>query len=506
MHDLKGHLSKVLPDLTKVIRNTTLKTEIAHYLMDFFKKPNLYGSDFREAAIQILHIFAKSGLDQGDPLFVFIATIVKISEIVYSRENKRTPRQCLQFYNCAFLHQELYHDLFAPEKMSIYCHALLFHGPVQHEFVCSQSINTEGEERLFKQANSAAQNTDHKVENLAVALLTRIQCKQKVSETNSYDLTSSAQSRIQKAAEGLPTYSGSLFMKGFIKSRISRFQTHLQRISHFLLPGKDIWWDKDDMGNVIFKDGNNDLESHTEGPNVLHFRNTSYSDINKRAQESWMEIQRYQITIPLDAIRNNEEGQLTVHIQGQPIDCTLTCDEGILDSDSKMEGSEHCQVSLSDSSNIDLPPFTPTLVSTPKRHDRVYTSHEITEDHTSKNDNTQLNLEFNDSSVTNTSTEASELKTKLARVVAKVIGNSPDLVKFDEVRHLAKQCQTQSMTEAHKQMVKVLRRNVMKRIKQIKNQMKDLEKCGNYTMNTKYEQLQKESQFAMKVFASLNCQ
>ena len=115
MHDLKGHLSKVLPDLTKVIQNTTLKTEIAHYLMNFFKKPNLYGSDFREATIQILHIIAKSGLDQGDPLFVFIATIVKISEIVYSRENKRTPRQCLQFYNCAFLHQELYHELFALE-------------------------------------------------------------------------------------------------------------------------------------------------------------------------------------------------------------------------------------------------------------------------------------------------------------------------------------------------------------------------------------------------------
>ena len=99
---------------------------------------------------------------------MFIATIVKISEIVHSRENKRTPRQCLQFYNCAFLHQEL----FAPEKMSVYCHALLFHGPVQHGFVCSRSINIEGEEHLFKQANSAAQNTDHKAENLAVALLT----------------------------------------------------------------------------------------------------------------------------------------------------------------------------------------------------------------------------------------------------------------------------------------------------------------------------------------------
>ena len=341
LHDLKGHLSKILPDLTKVIQNTALKSEINHYLMDFFKKPNLYGSDYREAIIQILHIIAKSELDERDPLFVFIATIVKISEMVYSQENKRTPRQCLQFYNCAFLHQEPYHELFAPEKMSVYCHSLLFHGPVQHEFVCSRSINTEGEERLFKQANSAAQNTDHKVENLAVALLTRLQCKQKVSETNSYDLTSSAQSRIQKAAEGLPTYSGSLFTKGFIKCRISRFQTHLQRISHFLLPGKGIWWDKDDMGNVICKDGNNDLESHAEGPNVLLFCNTSYSDIAKRARESWMELQQSQITIPLDAIRSNDrEGQLTVHIQGQPMDQTLTCDQGVLNSDFRVDDSE----------------------------------------------------------------------------------------------------------------------------------------------------------------------
>ena len=301
-----------------------------------------------------------------------------------------------------------------------------------------------------------------------MALLTRLQCKQKVSETNSYDLTSSAQSRIQKAAEGLPTYSGSLFTKGFIKCRISRFQTHLQRISHFLLPGKGIWWDKDDMGNVIFKDGNNDLESHAEGPNVLHFCNTSYSDIAKRARKSWMELQQSQITIPLDAIRsrsNDREGQLTVHIQGQPMDQTLTCDQGVLNSDFRVDDSEHGQVSLSDSSHGDLPSFTPTLVSTPTSHDRMDTSHPITEVPTSKDDNTLLNLAFDDSTVNDAVTATSELKTKLARVVAKVIGNSPDLVKFDKVRHLAKQCKTQSVTEAHKQMVKVLRRNVLKHIK-----------------------------------------
>ena len=76
LHDLKGHLSKILPDLTKVNQNTALKSETNHYLTDFFKKPNLYGSDYREAIIQILHIIVKSGLDERDPLFVFIATIV----------------------------------------------------------------------------------------------------------------------------------------------------------------------------------------------------------------------------------------------------------------------------------------------------------------------------------------------------------------------------------------------------------------------------------------------
>ena len=54
-----------------------------------------------------------------------------------------------------------------------------------------------------------------------------------------------------------------------------------------------------------------------------------------------------------------------------------------------------------------------------------------------------------DSSVNDAVTATSELKTKLTRVVAKLIGNSPDLMKFDKAGYLAKQCKTQSATEAH---------------------------------------------------------
>ena len=143
---------------------------------NFTKKTKLYGSDYREALIQVMHILVNCKLDTDDPLFVLISTLVTIS--VYSNDSRRTPRQCLQFYNCAFLHHELYVDLFKPGKASIYFYSLLVHGPVQHELVCSRSANAEAEERLFQQAGSAAKITDHKVDGFVKALLVRLQCKQ----------------------------------------------------------------------------------------------------------------------------------------------------------------------------------------------------------------------------------------------------------------------------------------------------------------------------------------
>ena len=53
-----------------------------------------------------------------------------------------------------------YCALFGEVHTSLYCHALLVHGPMQHEVVCSRSTNTENEERIFKSAESAAKCTD----------------------------------------------------------------------------------------------------------------------------------------------------------------------------------------------------------------------------------------------------------------------------------------------------------------------------------------------------------
>ena len=64
--------------------------------------------------------------------------------------------------------------------------------------------------------------------------------------------------RIQKDAKRLPPYRESVFTKSFIQKHIKGFQTHLERISHFLLLGKGVWWLQDEDGNVRFTDGDQD--------------------------------------------------------------------------------------------------------------------------------------------------------------------------------------------------------------------------------------------------------
>ena len=87
----------------------------------------------------------------------YINSLVRIFKILYSSDCHRTPKQCLQFYNCAFIVHQLHSDFFGEMKTGLYFHALLGHGPLQHELVCSRSVNTDNEEHLFKCAEAAAQ-------------------------------------------------------------------------------------------------------------------------------------------------------------------------------------------------------------------------------------------------------------------------------------------------------------------------------------------------------------
>ena len=84
LHDLKGHIAKLLDQLPSVIINTEVNKKVSLYLKNSFAKPKLYGSDLREALIQVMHILVNFQIDNENPVFLLISTLVKISEIVYS--------------------------------------------------------------------------------------------------------------------------------------------------------------------------------------------------------------------------------------------------------------------------------------------------------------------------------------------------------------------------------------------------------------------------------------
>ena len=130
LHDLKGYMGAILKKLTSVIPNGRLKDCVAAYLDSVWKKEHLYGSDLREALIEVAHLFVSSnvsivGTSQQCTVGKYINCLVQISKILCSKDCHRTPKQCLQFYNYAFIVHQLHCDLFGETKTGLYFHALL---------------------------------------------------------------------------------------------------------------------------------------------------------------------------------------------------------------------------------------------------------------------------------------------------------------------------------------------------------------------------------------------
>ena len=105
----------------------------------------------RRVAIQLFLLLKDT--DCSSRILLLLQTIIKISEIAYSRDDKRCPRQLLQLYNMCWIHMELCKSLFStPEKLTktkmfgIYVHSLTAHSATQLELACLRSLNTESQE------------------------------------------------------------------------------------------------------------------------------------------------------------------------------------------------------------------------------------------------------------------------------------------------------------------------------------------------------------------------
>ena len=511
LHDLKGYLAAVLRKLPSILPPCALKLAVSQCLDQVFKKAKLYGSDLRSALVEVAHIFAKSANDDRTAAVSdFITCLVQVSRILYSKDSDRSPKQCLQFYNCAFFLHQLHCELFG-ESTSTYFHALLIHCPVQHEVVCSRSANTEGEERIFKSAEAAAKCTDRKPENMLPTILKRLQVKRSNKMTNPLLSVKAENSKISLSAAKLPPFKGTIFTVDFVRKCMYAYQAHLQRIGHFLVQGEGVWWHRTADGNVHFHDANDDAEFSDAGPELLHFRDAEVLDALRRSSSCWQEAVDRKVPLPADVIR-----------------CYSSCGD-VTAIVATAENSILSEPEVSFNGSLAEPVFPPKS-STPVRKPGVCSATapkppEFSEwqdalqvegrcvgeeesvqpmdtEEFSKDDVQPKDTEgFVDMAVEEVSLASQiTLQSSVCKAVAKLVGVTPELQEFDHVRSLCKSQGKRAapvMLEKHKALACQFR-------KQISLHKRSLESMQLSPSDVGYKECVKNIQICLQLICSLH--
>ena len=129
-----------------------------------------------------------------------------------------------------------------------------------------RSINAESQEGMFGQCRRIAERTTNRhPDNIMTQIMIRTQCKHSI-----YEKTRNSTTIVTKAAAGLPSFNGTCIPFELVNKYKDSWQSHLTRISPFLVCGKDVWWCTDEEG-YVFKDGNSDPEYQPAGPNLFTF-------------------------------------------------------------------------------------------------------------------------------------------------------------------------------------------------------------------------------------------
>ena len=130
-------------------------------------------------------------------------------------------------------------------------------------------------------------------------MLLRLQAKQESGRV--LQAVNTATSKVERAAANLPRHEGTTISTAFVSKHLKSWQAHLEQISPFLLQGEGVWWHKTEHG-YHFADGEDDLTSHPEGPQLYHFRSHSLDDVQDRKRKCSQEILDNKVSLPTPLI------------------------------------------------------------------------------------------------------------------------------------------------------------------------------------------------------------
>ena len=248
LHDLKGHANNLLQEVPGLMTPPHKQT-ITQIIQSTLKQSSS-GVHLRVAIIKVYLKLLKLK-DVHDKVKQLLGTLVKISQILYLPESGRNPKTVLQLYNVTWLHHELCCELIpnpnaqARDRLyGTYFHDLVVHAPIQYQMVCLRSTNAESTERLFSQIKHISlRATNRKPDNVLTTVLLSMQVKEETGTNSTITSLTKQSTMVTEVAHKVPPYSGTVISKAFLKSRMSSWQAHLQRISPYLQKGERIWWE-----------------------------------------------------------------------------------------------------------------------------------------------------------------------------------------------------------------------------------------------------------------------
>ena len=130
--------------------------------------------------------------------------------------------------------------------------------------------------------------------------LLRLQAKQLTGQLPSS--LKNGETRVKWVAAALPPFPGTTVSETFISGCSSSWQAHLERISHYLLCGEGVWWEK--VGTSFkFFDADSDADFRPQGPPLLHFRSLSVHETQPARRKGWGKLIKEKIPFPATVVR-----------------------------------------------------------------------------------------------------------------------------------------------------------------------------------------------------------
>ena len=256
--------------------------------------------DYRKALLRVTHLLRN---DLSNDMYMILWTLAEIQEHLYMGEEERCPRNVLRLHNLAFMHNIILDSVVQmPLTMTNrkfrgkYVHNLVIHAPVQNRIVAGATTHVESKERAFNASKSITANmSSNRPEHIIGNLLVRLQIEKHKSQTSSNVAREINEiSELSRLIEEIPN---TFIPYAFIKSNPGKWKAHLERISDFLLPRENIWWEQR-MDGVVFHDSKSGPTARSEGPLLHHFWSSNLLAEQIYLRKCWNDCVEKKIPIP----------------------------------------------------------------------------------------------------------------------------------------------------------------------------------------------------------------